>query len=171
MKTQPLFAFFAALIAACFLVAVVPASNPPAPTPLINGDKPEERPSAKRDQALRSDEHGAKNILLSEKAIPSPNTKAEAKEHDEKALYDFLTGWGTAATAVFTLFMFFTAVAQVALFLWQLRIIREGMIDTKDAAEAAKTQAKTAAIPSLDLSALTFLSSILANWKLLEAIP
>jgi hypothetical protein len=142
MKSQPLPALLIALTVAGVLFFLYP----PAPTFLVNGGYLEQRPSTQRDQAT-GDDRGAKNVLLPEKAVsaPKPGTQAknEAESHDEKAFYDFLTGWGTAATAVFTLLMFFTAVGQVGLFFWQLRLISEGAADAKKAADAAKESADT----------------------------
>jgi hypothetical protein len=47
--------------------------------------------------------------------------------------------------AFFTLALVFLGTGQAALFLWQLRLIREGLADTKNAADAAKESAETAA--------------------------
>lgn len=93
-------------------------------------------------QPAGTDQRGTDQMPLSVKILPSPKSQAGIEEEQRRADEHTANERGlTAATwtlAGFTLLLAFIASGQVALFIWQLRLIRDSLDDAKIAAEAAR---------------------------------
>jgi hypothetical protein len=124
--------------------------------------QPIQAPSANPTQPPEPDQRGTDQIPLTVKELPSEDAKERAekeeRERTEKAGIDkkladeterladetqALSRY-TGGLAIFTLFLFFAATGQIALFWIQLRLIRESLTDAKVAANAAKQSADVA---------------------------
>lgn len=107
-------------------------------------------PSGNPAQPSTPDQRGTDQIPLTVKVLPSEGTKDKTEKEDReraeqaginKKLADETErlanetqtlGWYTGKLAIFTLLLFFAAVGQIWLFVWQLRLIRKGIDLTKD---------------------------------------
>lgn len=89
---------------------------------------------------------GWQSILSSQNSGTSaqePSTTAASKgsKQNKQEIY-----WWQDATADFTLGLIFVGAAQVVLFYVQLKLIREGLVGAKEAADAAKEAANAAKV-------------------------
>jgi hypothetical protein len=122
-------------------------------------------PSANPTQPPAPDQRGTDQVPFTIKVIPSetPKDKAEREERerrvkDEKAAIDkrladdtkrLADETGNLATYTrwldgITVFLFIAAVVQIALFVWQLRLIRASLDNANEATKAAREGAKAA---------------------------
>lgn len=127
--------------------------------------QPVQTPSNQSAQPSAQDQRGTDQIPFSVKIVPGERTKEQAekeegerREKDEKAVVDrqlidqtqrLADETGNLATytfwlARFTLFLFFAAVVQIGVFVWQLRLIRKTADAAKEAADIAKTSSEAA---------------------------
>jgi hypothetical protein len=139
---QVFIAFASSLMFAGAVLIVSPRSKPPAS--LESGCSQVGSLSANPDQIACNEKYGASSISSPVKATSQSiesNKWNEVKDGDNKTFYDHLTGWSTFSSAVLTGILAIIAGAQVGLFWWQLRIMRESIADTKIAADAAKKSA------------------------------
>jgi hypothetical protein len=109
---------------------------------------PQESQSYAGQQPTASDHRGTDQVPLTVKVLPTPKSQAEISEEqrraDEHAANERGLTTATWVLAGFTLLLAFIAAGQIALFFWQLRLMRQGIDDAKEAADAA-TKAATAA--------------------------
>src|SRR5882672_8057474 len=109
--------------------------------------------NAQTQQPSTPEQRGTEQVPFAVKIIPGQDAeeKANKEEHDrqEKAKIDEKLAFETQRIAdytdrlaLFTIFLFCVAVLQAVLFVWQLLLIRESLIDAKVAADAAKEGAK-----------------------------
>ena len=119
-------------------------SQPPSPS----GGKPSnpnEGQPASSNHGASHDERGTEQIPLVVKIIPAPKNQAEINEEkyraDEHAANERGLTNATWVLAGFTLLLAMVASGQIGLFFWQLRLMREGVNDARDAAKAAQTSA------------------------------
>ncbi|MGO8844311.1 MAG: hypothetical protein ACLQFI_02990 [Methylocella sp.] len=103
----------------------------PFTTKILPGENAKEKAEQEERERREKDEKSAVDKRLADQ------TQRLADETENLAAY---TRW----LAGFTLLLFIAAVGQVALFVWQLRLIRESLKDAKVAAEAAETTANIA---------------------------
>lgn len=107
----------------------------------------QKNPTSSQKQTSK-DERGTERMPLVIKGIPaekSPEqTTEDRKEREIKIALDrdltIYTGW----QAIFTFILIVVGIFQLGLFIWQLRLIRESLVDTKTAAEAANKSADAA---------------------------
>jgi len=115
-------------------------------------------------QPATADQRGTDQVPLTVKVLPAPdaNEKAEQEEREraerakldaEKAIIDTKLAFETQRIADytdrlawFTIFLVFVAIVQAGLFLWQLRLMLDGMRDAKIAANAAQESAEAAKV-------------------------
>jgi hypothetical protein len=106
-------------------------------------------------QPAAPDQRGTDQVPLTVKVLPGQDTKEQADkaEHDrkEKAVIDEKLAFETQRIADytdrltwFTLLFFFAAIGQIALFFWQLRLIKESLGPAETLALTAQRQAETA---------------------------
>lgn len=93
-------------------------------------------------------QRGSENTPIFVKGnVTTQKTKEEsdgdAEDRKQKSAADASLAKYTGLNALFTLFLFIVALAQVCLFVWQLRLMRESVADAKNVASAAKTQSES----------------------------
>ncbi len=109
-----------------------------------------------------SDQRGTEKIPLVIKISPTKKNpqqdEEDKKERDMKTALDLnltaYTGW----QAIFTLILVFVGGLQLVLFIWQLRMVRESLTDTKKAADAANVGAASTR-DSADTAKLSMVAS------------
>ena len=99
-------------------------------------------------KATPEDQRGTKEMPLVIKGMPTEKTPEQAaedrKERDIKTAIDRDLAGYTGWQAIFTLVLIVVGIFQLGLFIWQLRLIRKSLADTKIAAQAAKINADAA---------------------------
>jgi hypothetical protein len=117
-----------------------------------------QQPPAQSKQAAEppaTDQRGTDQVPLAVKILPTQEAKEKADKEDherqEKAKIDEKLAFETQRIAdytdrlaLFTVFLFCTAVLQAGLFVWQLLYMRKGMEDAAVAARAAQASADIA---------------------------
>jgi hypothetical protein len=147
------------------LIAILVIGNAGAESKRHPTQQQIQSPIANPTQPTAQDQRGTDQVPFTVKVIPSENAKDKADREererwiqDEKAAVDkrladetqrladetgnlaIYTRW----LAGFTVLLFFAALVQIGLFVWQLRTIRASLGHTKTAANAALQSAKAA---------------------------
>jgi hypothetical protein len=123
--------------------AAVPL-QPPAPSAgkLRNHNH---SPTRDNQQPAAENKHGTNEVPLLVKILPGPDHEAQAKEDQRRANEHAMAERGlvnaTWNLAWFTLALVIVASGQIALFFWQLRLIRKSATDAETAAIAARDTA------------------------------
>ena len=110
--------------------------------------QPNQKSPTSSQKQTSKDERGTERMPLVIKGIPAEKSPEQAiedrKEREIKRALDrdltSYTGW----QAIFTFILIVVGIFQLGLFIWQLRLIRESLADTKTAAEAANKSADAA---------------------------
>lgn len=125
------------IVLALVLVAGSAWSNDPVKPQTMGGD-----------QKTKAEQRGTEKAPIFVKGdVTTQKTKEEAdgdaEDRKQKSAVDKSLVKYTGLNALFTLFLFMVALAQVGLFVWQLRLMREAVADAKDVASAAKSQSES----------------------------
>lgn len=102
-----------------------------SPIKIIPGERTKEQAEKEERERREKDEKASIDKRLADQ------TQRLADETENLAVY-------TGRLAGFTLLLFFAAVGQIGLFVWQLRLIRKSLDDAKIAADAATIAARAA---------------------------
>jgi hypothetical protein len=146
---------------ALWLLVVLPLLYRPVPgaRPVA---QPNQNSTSAKEPATDQNERGSDKVPFAVKIVSAPDGSPEAKreqaEREEKATNERGLTVATWILAFATGLLFIAAAFQVGLFWWQLRLIRESLVDTKLAAEAAKEGAD-ATRDSADISRLAMIAS------------
>jgi hypothetical protein len=141
-----------------FTQAAVAQAEVPVSDPVESGQP---QPKTTKQTTTPEDQRGTEQLPLTVKVLPNPRSQTEIAEEkrssDEHAANERGLITATWILAGFTLLLALVAGAQVALFFWQLRLMRAGIADTKSAvyaaregALAARDQANTAHVAMID---------------------
>lgn len=122
------------IVLALVLVAGSAWSNDPVKPQTMGGN-----------QKAKAEQRGTEKAPIFMKGdVTTQKTKEEAdgdaEDRKQKSAVDKFLVKYTGLNSLFTLFLFVVALAQVGLFVWQLRLMREAVADAKDVASAAKRQ-------------------------------
>ncbi len=128
----------------------------------------ESAPAQEQQKPSTNQERSSGRVALPVEVVPGPEHAADTAEQqrhaDENAATEKDLADATWKLAYFTLALAAFAAGQVALFFWQLGLIRESLDDAKIAAEAARdgahaaTAGATAARDNADIARLTMIS-------------
>jgi hypothetical protein len=122
-----------------------PNSQPPAPASSEPRSDPQAKPAPEpqHTEAGQSTTQPIATIPADQLSTIEAHRHAaeESAREKAKATEDWWTMVGTVGSAAFAGLLFFVAVGQAALFIWQLRLIKESQRDTTLAAEAANKSA------------------------------
>jgi hypothetical protein len=135
---------FVAVIVCSFLWAI---SYPPSPSggPVVEHNYPTR---GAEQHGTSGDQRGTKSEPLAVEIVPPKKGTEEAERYEKESLEKSSNERGlTVATWVLafaTFFLFVAASVQVALFVWQLDLIRKSLVDAKKAAAAAEKSADAA---------------------------
>jgi len=152
-----LVAFVAIVLATLYTIAiaqkVVSPQVAPAPVPLQPPSPGAREPGSPQEpqpntgqQSAAGEQRGTDQVPLTVKVLPTPKSQSEIDEDQHRA-DDHATNERGLTTATwtlagFTLLLAFIATGQIALFFWQLRLIRESLDDARLAADAAMIEAE-----------------------------
>lgn len=110
--------------------------------------QPVQQKTTARERPADVDQRGTERMPLVIRGIPAEKTPDQAKEdrieRDEKAANERELTRYTGLLALLTFGLVVVGGCQLVLFLWQLRLIRESLADTKKAADAANKSADAA---------------------------
>jgi hypothetical protein len=138
--------WYPAIIVAALLVAMFYALHADLSRPLP--PRSPRAPTQEQQPPTEKQQRAGGGIALPVEIITSPEHAAEAAEQkrqaDENAATEKDLADATWKLAYFTLALAAFAGGQVVLFVWQLRLIRDSLNDTKIAAEAARDGAAAA---------------------------
>ncbi len=173
-----------ALLALVFCLALL--CNSSAQSQRRSGQQQVGAQNAPTTQPPEPDQRGTDQVPLMVKVLPAPDTKekAEQEERDrterakldaEKTIIDTKLAFETQRIADytdrltwFTIGLFCTAVLQAALFIWQLWLIRDSLVEAKKASKLAETGAHTAQ-QQIELARAEFLSTHRPRMRLKHA--
>lgn len=135
------------VMALALLVAGVAYSDNPPPTSGEKSQPVQQNPTASK-KPTTEDQRGTEKMPLVIKSIPAEKTPDQAKEdRNERDIKAASERWLTIYTGLLALLTFCLVVVgsvQVGLFVWQLKLIRESLVDTKKSADAANKAADAA---------------------------
>lgn len=135
-----------AVIVLVLLVADTAYSDNPTPSS-GKESQPEQQQPKSRKKPPAKDDRGTERTPLFIKVVDAPKAQVDPEQNKNDANEKPSTYWGLTAngwTAVFTGLMVAIVLGQLFLFLRQLRYIRESLVDTKVAADAAQKSADAA---------------------------
>lgn len=128
-------------------IQAAPASEPPSPAPLEPGQKPQAE-SAPANQQTNTDQRGTEEVPLVVKIAPAPEAQPESSEQrnarEQQSSQDRWTLVFAGLTTLFTGALVGVGGGQLLMFYRQLGYMRDGMQETKTAAEAARDAANAA---------------------------
>jgi hypothetical protein len=133
----------------CFLMVGLSYAQSQEPSPGRGAKgKPIQQNATASEKPTSQDQRGTEQMPLVIKSIPPEKTPDQAKEdRNERDTKSTTERWLTIYTGLLALFTFCLIVVgsvQIFLFVWQLRLIRDSLTDTKHAADAANKSADAA---------------------------
>lgn len=126
-----------ALVLVAFFSLCMAQSQPPPPRPLEPSRQPQQQTTAPQGKP-EADQRGTKRSPLVIEALESDWDAADKKAAAEHRNGEATRNWWVA---IFTGLMFFAALVQAGLFVWQLAMMRETATDAKNAARVATMSA------------------------------
>jgi hypothetical protein len=123
-------------------------SQEPSPGSGVSESRPPKSEGKSAGEVTDNDQRSTENAPLFVKVVPPEKSQEEAArdraEAQEKTALDRQVAEYTGFTALFTCFLFVVGSIQAGLFLWQLKLFRRSLADTRAAADAAKLGAEAA---------------------------